>query len=301
MKTWYTVFNILGVAVILIWLGITIKTQDELQSFYDAQALKIQTEYATEAALYTYSANDVYWLDTYKIMMCNQANMGSNNEAVNRVLDSTSAAVFVSEESIEYLTRNTEKDKFECEILVSKKDIDAGYVILNLFKDNITFIKKDSLDTTKANNIEELRTALAVKNININSDLDSIKKYRKIYNTETINDALIRSFVGMNDTAERVAYIPVFSIEELGINSIEDKTIVVVQKDFAKWNNNIITTAGYAKVERDWIVGYVEDGVKYYCNESEAPDVKNKEGNKLFKTIYEAADAGYIPDIKRMR
>lgn len=299
MRVWQALFNIIGVVFIVAWLGISIEQITEMDAFYTSSALKVKTEYACEAATYRYSANKAHWKDTYTAMMCNQYNIGASENNRNVILDNIESAIFISDNTIEYLTKSVAQDKFIVKIVpTAVKLTETSSIVLSLFEDKAIYVN-DSLDKYEGQDLNQLK--IIMSNLGVNIPAEELEAKKEVLKASLINEALLRSYVGLSDDVDRVAYIPVKTVEKLGINSVEGKTLIIIQKEFEDWKDNMITTAGFTETEREWILGFVENGVKYYCRADEAPDVGNAAGNRLFKNQYEAAEAGYLPATHYMR
>lgn len=300
MKYVHAVFNIIALAIILVWLGISVKQYHELNEFYSAQAMKVKTEYSSSAAMYEYINNKAFWVDIYQNMMCLNYDLALTQDSYDKVLDSVASAIFVSDQSIELLTLSSARNKFTTQVISNTWDMSANEVILfDLFNDRVTYMNKDTLFEMEAIDIYQLRDVMSEYGVTIPVAL--IESRKKIIKAELINKALLQSYMALDISADRVAYVPVNTIEQFGINDVKGKTLIIVQKDFNKWNKNIITTAGYLKTERDWVVGWMEGGIKYYCMSDEAPTIANQAGNRMFKTVYDAARAGYHPALQYFR
>ncbi len=295
MKVWSALFNVVALVLITIWLSITLTMQDRYDDAYASIALKLKTEYATEAAIYTYVGNNVFWVDTYAAMMCNGYRMQDSQLNRDRVIDSIDAAIFVSNSSVEALRKNRNLNGYSVQLIPIAYDYSpTEKVMMDAFGDKVKYYRSTDKTLIEASNLDELQYILCGLGTYIN--VDDLKANKRVELARAINRALLTSYVGMNDTVQRTAYIPVDKMEELGINNVFGKTLIIIQKDFRKWDDRTITTAGYEKVEREWIVGFIENGIKYYCKPDEVPaGISNAPGNKLFKDIYEAAAAGYVP------
>ena len=295
MKASSAVFNIIALVIILLWLSIDLTEQRSYEDAYNSLALKIKTEYATEAAVYTYVGNNIFWADTYATMMCNSYNMQDSQLNKDRVLDSVDAAIFVSNSSVEALRKNPSLQTYSVQLIpIAYEYSPTEKVMMEAFGDKVKYYRSTDKLLIEASTLDELQYIL--EGLGTTIDVAELQRNKRVELARSVNRALLTSYVNMNTEVNRVAYIPVDSIDELGINNIFGKTLIVIQKDFRKWNKRIITTAGYEKVEREWVIGFVENGIKYYCREDEVPaGLGNNIGNKLFKSIYEAAEAGYVP------
>lgn len=295
MRIWQALFNIIGLVLIVFWLSISIRQTNQFDDFYASAALKAKTEYATEAAIYTYVGNNIFWVDTYGAMMCNEYNMMESKTNQDRIFDSVDAAIFVSNSSVEALMRNKFLKEFSVQLIPIVYNYSATEkIMMDAFGDKVKYYRSTDDLLIEATNLDEL--VYVLNNWSIHINMDDLKADRKIELTKIVNKALLTSYLRMNETVDRTAYIPVDMINEFGINDIFGKTLIVIQKDFRNWNKRMITTAGYEKVERTWTIGFIEGGIKYYCREEEVPPgLVNAVGNKLFKNIYEAAAAGYVP------
>ena len=301
MKVGTALINIIAIVFVLIWFSITITQKEQMDDFYYSNALKIKTERAARAAMWNYIDNKLFWLDTYETMMCNSYNMAETKISKDRIIDSVDAAIFISNSTVETLLSDPEIQDYNVKMVPIVFDVSSNEkIVVDLFSDKIKYLNTTNDLLAEANDIDELQTMLAVRGIVI--DKDDILRRKMIEATEIINKSLLLSYRSMNIDVEHISYLPVKDIEALGINAIKGRSLIIVQKDFKRWHDRIITMAGYKKIEREWIVGFIENGVKYYCRSKEAPEsIANAPGNKMFKSIYEAAEEGYLPALQYMQ
>ena len=124
--------------LILYWLEISIVQIDEMQDMYDSHSLKMKTEYATEAAVYRYSANKAHWKDVYTAMMCNQYDIGQTEQNENIILDNVAAAIYISDNTVEYLAKSKGQDAFIVKLEGASYEIGNGEeIIMNLFDSRV--------------------------------------------------------------------------------------------------------------------------------------------------------------------
>lgn len=290
--------NVIGAVLLLIWLNITYKAVDKYDEFYYASAMKIKAEYASEAAFACYNSNDTAWLDTYCVMMCNMYDMGTSEENKDLIKGTIAAACYFGESHYEVL----EAGHFNYKVALYSYKYEANDQLdINLFlgKDRVRGIDKVNLISYDVNDVDELIRVMGSSAGTV--DTAYIKKYKPVIMAKIINNALKKSYSELSYSEDRLGYIPVFNTEN-GLNAIEYPSIIVVQKSLSHWQDTVISMAGYRREMRKYLVGFIEDGVKYYSRQEEAPDNwVNTPGAKMFRTIYEAAEAGYVPATHRFK
>jgi hypothetical protein len=92
-------------------------------------------------------------------------------------------------------------------------------------------------------------------------------------------------------------YLP-YETTELGVNPISGPSALVFLNNAtyaSRYSIDAVNVGGYRAQQRQYIVGFTKNGVKYYCYAKQLPDSAGLTVENYFETMLEAAKAGYAP------
>lgn len=324
MRVWAAICNIIGVFLILYWMLICELQYNTFEKDYDTAVLKIATDYASMAAIDTAMVNsetigtDYLSIDNVTItsgkvldifceVMCMCYNMPASDLNKKIIEDAIAGAVICTNdgyfeglptaEGLNFVVKKPYtinlKDYMGVNSTVAVKlNGDSGIVV----KNQGDGISSAYADLSILNNILYTYGQAAI-------DTEEFKRLKQILVAVKINNALTYSAERINayrtDRDYRI-YIPAYGTDG-GINSVKGPTLIMLMRgsDFSgKAESTNITMSGYEITEILYVIGFEEDGVKYYCYEDKIPEKYiGLDTTYYFDDVYEAAMKGYIPHL----
>lgn len=143
----------------------------------------------------------------------------------------------------------------------------------------------------------------------LNEGLSLSKTTTKRVINQCLTDAINLSIKRRNEIYTSVkggnhfVYLPTAQTQS-GVNTIERPTFIVMLQgvDFAGgFELSAKSVAGFTTTPRKKVLGFVEDGVKYYCYESQIPEHLLDSVDDFYSTVDEAASLGYRPHLAYLR
>jgi hypothetical protein len=320
MKTWYNVFNFLGVAAILIMLSTYYIQMDSVRTEYDTARLNQSLEYSAEAAFLSVFSRDNLSikyqemndlklepgssLEVFKDMICLNYGMAVNEENREYIENCISVALLACSDGY-YVTELTEVDSTSglagdvYGLIWSPKipytlDIEGGIVGLNLVNEKWTKVKKSDGSVV-------VKEGDKYSDGEINSYINPKLKKRRI--NSLLTDALtfhVNSASELRGEVDYNFYLPPVQTFS-GINDINNTSIIILlgNSDFSgRALRNTVTISGLSAIRKIRVICYEEGGRKYYCYETQIPQDSYGLIEMYYDTAMEAAKAGYAPDYR---
>lgn len=330
MRVWASICNIFAVFLILAWMLICETQYVTYDKDYDTAVLKVATDYASEAAICVSMSNsetlgtDYMSIDNVTItsgkvldifceIMCMCYDMPASEINKMVVEDAIAGSVICTNDGYYEALPTKEGLSFTVKkpYTLNLGEIEAlndndVTLAVRLGKDSGMVVKNKSNGvTTVYKDYDTLNSTLRAYGFS-GIDVTKFENVQRVLTANKINDALTYSAEQIGnyrmDRNYRI-YIPAYGTSS-GINSIDGPTIIMLMRgtDFTgKAESTRITMSGYRIVEIDYVVGFEEDGVKYYCYEDQVPDAYvGSTTTYYFKNVYEAAKKGYIPHLGYM-
>lgn len=335
MKVWSVIFDFIMVLIIVMAMNIyyrdakaweedfeTIKFQRSLDLSAEAAFIEamsqgdIGTDYNN---MYDIKLNPAFTLETFETLMCLNYDMVISNENKLHIESFISTAMLLSNDGY-YITKaypvNTDNGtewrfnwslKIPYVMPIKNNTLNTlAALAVNLSDDRSIFVEeKDGLPYVEyLNNFDELDTKFRYTYINSDTlKRVAVKDYRKTAISSIITDALnynIEEVISYRGGIDYKLFIPSAQTSN-GINNIESPSIlfVVSGADFSgnrKLNSTSIS--GLRTDKKIRVICYVEDGIKYYCYETQLENISLI--GEFANSVEEAAKMGYIPDLKRI-
>lgn len=267
-------------------------------------------------------------LETFSNVLCLSYDMSSSEENLKKIEDCIPTAALCAIDGY-YILEEVEKDD-DTESPEGKKVVGEDYGLLwgpkrpylltcdnivfavNLVTEDLTGVWKTvdggggimALDSFA--NPEDVNTQLGtLDGIAIPTDEEFRRLKRQAISqciTEDMNYAIHTRNVQRTKNKLNAFYMPSSSGAQTTINSIESPSLLLLFQDSTFLNGydiDVVSVSGYRVKMRSFIIGFTQNGVKYYCY---AGQQKDKNGNyvnvnvdRKFDSFQEAAEAGYNP------
>ncbi len=144
----------------------------------------------------------------------------------------------------------------------------------------------------------------AIINEGINLSKSSVNKAINEQLTDAINTSINRrNSIYTTIDGNNFFYLPSQQTQS-GINAIERPTFMVMLQgvDFAGSRKlSAKSVSGFTTSARKKVLGFEENGVKYYCYESQIPENLLDKVEDFYNTVDEAAGVGYRPHLEYLR
>jgi len=326
MGVWSTLFNffgslMLGFMMLVIYNDISINKKQ-----FEELRLKYVVDYATEGAfmqallgdnlgisykdLESVNLTPTNTLETFKSIFLMSYDMSISDENMKMLDNYIKVAVLVNNDGfyvadlVEVDTPSLVEKGGEYELRWGlKRPFAIGYpsssptkyVAYNLSTEFWSMAKKNGSDI-------EIKYGkdfadLAVEGVFV--DRETINKEVSRLVTNAINASIARRNVLYNKLDNKFIYIPSSQTMQ-GVNSLSKPSLFISVGgiDFLKTDKlEASSVGGYTIYKKKRVLGFVKDGIKYYCYESQLPKAEFGLVDDFFNTVDEAAQKGYRPHI----
>lgn len=326
MRVWSSIVNIIGVVFLAFLLLMFYNMDNIIDKQFEEMRLRYALDYATEAAFMStlevydigidyddmeaVNINPSYCLDTFKTLICMSYDMSLSDENFSMLENYIPVAVLMCNDGF-YVAQMKEVDD-------RQDNISGGNYELRWNMKKPYAYKKDMTSTvTEANPLYSFNlhsdkwTSVFPKDGSIRIQhgeslpegisRDDISRGITNRVTEEMN-CVIRERNKLNNSKSKsvdsVFYLP-SNLTASGINTIDRPALLIMMQnvDFAGKGEtiNAISLGGVKTERKKVVVGFIEDGVMYYCYEKQLPENKLDLVIDFYDDVEEAADAGYYP------
>ncbi len=316
MKTWLSIFNLMGVGALLIIISTFYIQLDTGEKEYDTYRLNQAIEYAGEMAFcdtLSYGSNNITYLTmehislnpekcltTFEDMIALNYGMSPGKETREYIESCIPSALLAGYDGY-YITLLSGNDLWESFFHWSPKlpyVVDNGVSCISVCLGSENWIKvkaeNGAIRITRGKSFADMEV----------SGILSKKVVKRAINT-TLTDALSRNidYVSKNrGIADYNIYLPAAQTGN-GLNDIQSPSLIILLQNADFSGQAQVTQAvisGMKAVRKIRIVGYLDEtGQKKYCYESQIPGVDMTEiAVEYFNSTEKAATAGYQPDYR---
>lgn len=325
MRAWSAISNMYAVVLIFFWILIAETQFNIYQQEYDTQVLKTAVGYASKGAMdialvsSENISNDYITiesveiepqkvLETFTDIMCTAYDMYASKTNIRLVEDAIDGLILCGMDGY-YIAEPTDdglifsiKMPYAINLKnVSSINVDAT-ISLNLTNETGLIINNAKTAPISGQFISFENLNDVAINLDIfGLDIPELTRLKPVLIAGVINDALTKSAEEITayrqDRTFRV-YIPGYGTEG-GINSVDGPSLIAIMRgtDFTgKADNDEVKMSGYRVIKPIYVVGFVENGIKYYCYETQVPAAyQGASTNYYYKSVFEAAANGYSP------
>ena len=292
----------------------------------------VGTDYANNG-LNNIHLNHSKVLEIFSNMLCLSYDMSSSEENLKNIEDCIPTAALCAIDGY-YILEEVEKDD-DTETVEGKKvvgedygllwgpkrpylltldisdDDDKAVLSLSLINDGFTAVYRNSsvapniMELDSYPNPDEANKVLGTMGITVPTDEEFKRLKRQAISqclTEDMNYAIHTRNIQRTKNKLNAFYMPSSSTAQTTINSIESPSLILMFQDSSFLNGydiDVVSVSGYRVKMKSFIIGFTQNGVKYYCY---AGQQKDKNGNyvnvnvdRKFDSFQEAASAGYNP------
>jgi hypothetical protein len=320
VKTWFGIFNFLGLGMIMIMIIIYFKQIETIQTEYDTSRLNKAIDYAGEAAFMeslhagniglSYQSmeyavlNPAYCLDVFESLICINYGMIDSLENKQYVESCIPSAILACNDGY-YLTLLSEVDTAIDNVSGGeygfKWSFKLPYTVVSASGDktiSVTLGTEDWIMVSAASGVLSIKNGTSYSDAGVQGIL-SRKIVQRAINT-TLTDALARNLDHVGDMRGGVdydIYLPA-STTSSGINNISSPSLIILLQgaDFsgqAEVSEAVI--AGLKTERKVRVIGFVENGIRRYCYEGQLPTGVSDSAEHFYDSLEEAAKAGYLP------
>lgn len=318
MKVWTSLFNYIAIFLIILMLPSYYSLSKALDKEFDQLRLDMQVDNASEALLYAATSVDDIELDyinpdaiivspgqsidLFSTVMCFGYDMQPTAANKNAIQASVCAMV-LSDEYGYYIAELVEDDtspsngvKFMDYVLrwspricyydkYEGKSITYSYSYYPLLVNEPAgtidghgiFVDKVPIDSDNAQNRDYIRSRI---NSQISASIEAeIERRNK------------------NSSFDFKFYLP-YETTTLGVNPIKGPSALVFINNASYASNyklDSVNVGGYMVQQKQYIVCFIENGVKYYCYQQQLPVGRYGSIETYVDTQKEACDLGYLP------
>lgn len=325
MKTWYGIFNIVALGLIMIMMSIFYTQTDTMKKEYDTHRLNIAITYSAEAAfMETLNVGDVnlsytnmsdvilnptYCLEIFESMMCLNYGMSDNEE--NRLyIESCIPTALLACNDGYYITLLSDVSTYDES---TQKEIGFKWSMKLPYTvecpNGEIAVSLNSQKWIKATKNNDGTLSLLYGNNYADSAVSGLLTrdlVKRSINT-TLTNAIARNIdlvSTLRGDSNYNIYLPAKQTSS-GINGIISPSLLILVQgaDFsgeAKVEEAVI--AGLKTIKKVRIIGFIDyDGNQRYCYEGQLP--KNLQDNveNFYNSTEEAALAGYVPSYKYLQ
>lgn len=279
--------NAIGVALLAYVILLTSRNLNALEQDYDTMLNKYKTENAAEIAY----VSEVYHLGDWSTILADalslQSQTGISDESRVRAVRQVGTALSFEETLCSYLVAFD--DGLTAVVKPYELISNDKYTLLS----NITFTGGTlinyyngatiSIDTTEElmasyREVRGIDSSISDENV-----LLAMKHDRAIFINGILSEAMGHTAYGQQDRV----FIPVYSDNNAGINTIENQTIMVLSSSDSS-QSATTTLAAYTKVEKRMWCEITGPQGTFYCYSDELPEGYTI--NAVYNTEYEAAE-----------
>ncbi len=319
MKTYFNVFNCIGLGFLLIMLSIFYIQMDSMQTEYDTSRLNQVISYAGEAAFletmhtgdlnlnYTdmneVVLNPTHTLDVFEEMICLNYGMSTSTENKQYIEECIPSALLACNDGY-YITLLSEVDTSPDSISGGEYGFKWSVKLPYTVKSGSSEISV-GLDSEKWIKATDQGDTLALTYGTSYADPEVAGLLSRQLVQRNINTSLTNALARNVDLVSRIRgdvnydiYLPA-SKTSSGINDISSPSLIILLQgaDFsgqAKVTEAVIS--GLKTVDKVYVVGFSDyDGIKRYCYEGQLPPELSNKIEMFFNTVEEAARNGYLP------
>lgn len=322
MKVWSSIANIIAVLIASFLILVFYQADTIMAKQFDELRLRYALDYATEAAFMStlevydigidyvdidaVNINPSYCLDTFKSLLCLNYDMALSKENFSYIENFIPVAVLLCNDGF-YVAQLQEMDDLK------DGNIGGNYALHWKMKKPYTYIKEPELNISENNPLysvnlhSEKWTSVFEKGgsvrigygetfpVGINRNKVTTSVTNKI--TEEIRVAIEERNKMNSKEWDNTFYLP-SELTASGVNNLDRPALLVMLQgvDFGKGGEvNAISLGGVKTERKKVVVGFTENGQRYYCYERQLPEDMLENVENFYDDVEEAAMEGYNP------
>lgn len=329
MKMFGGIFNMLAIVLIAFLMlsanKVTAYNEKQLEELRLRYALDYSAEGAFRVSIESGSIDTEYedmsginlnpgsTLETFKYLLCLNYNMSPSDENFKMLDRYIAFATLVTGDGY-YMSELHEVDTLDDNIDGGEYELKWGLkrpytikqgnklVSVNLFNESWKSAEEDGkgVKILSGNTYKD-----AILNAGISLDRSTTKRVINQQLTDSINASIKRRNEMYTSVSggDNFIYLPTVQTQS-GVNTVDKPSFIVMLQgvDFAgSFTLDAKSVSGYTTAARKKVLAFEEQGVKYYCYESQLPESLLDKVDNFYNTVDDAASLGYRPHLTYLR